>query len=62
VRYSVHFQRTTEEWVLFDNVFFCMLPERFESKKDAQLEVSFLTSAERRKALRKSKSTVLNAS
>ena len=62
MRYTVHFQNTTKEWVLFDNVFFYMLSERFNSEKDAQLEASFLADADRRRAPRTNRSRGLNAS
>lgn len=62
MRYSVHFQATTKEWVLFDNVFFCMLSKRFDSEKDADLEASFLTDADRQRGLRIKSSKGLNAS
>ena len=62
MRYSVHFQYTTKEWVLFDNALFCMLSERFISEREAELEASFLADADRRRALRTNSSKRSNAS
>jgi len=49
VRYSVHFQNTTEEWVLFDNVYFCMIPARFKSEREAFSEAFNLTGFDRQR-------------
>ena len=46
MRYSVHFQNTTEEWVLFDNAYFCMIPTRFKSENEAYTEVYNLMNSE----------------
>ena len=47
MRYSVHFQNTTEEWVLFDNVYFCMIPARFKSEREAFSEAFNLMGSDR---------------
>ena len=47
MRYSVHFQNTTEEWVLFDNVYFCMIPARFKSEREAFSEAFDLIGSDR---------------
>ena len=49
MRYSVHFQNTTEEWVLFDNVYFCMIPARFKSEREAFSEAFNLISSDRQR-------------
>ena len=51
MRYSVHFQNTTEEWVLFDNVYFCMIPARFKSEREAFSEAINLMSSDTRQRL-----------
>ena len=52
MRYSVHFQNTTEEWVLFDNVYFCMIPARFKSEKEAFSEAINLMGYDRQRRFR----------
>ena len=54
MRYSVHFQNTTEEWVLFDNVYFCMIPARFKSEKDALSEAFNLMGSNSQRHFKKS--------
>ena len=49
MRYSVHFQNTTEEWVLFDNVYFCMIPARFKSEREAFSEAFNLMGSDRQR-------------
>ena len=49
MRYSVHFQNTTEEWVLFDNVYFCMNPARFNSEREAFSEAINLMGSDRQR-------------
>ncbi|GEM_PF-6973267 len=49
MRYSVHFQNTTEEWVLFDNVYFCMIPTRFRSEREAFSEALNLMGSHRQR-------------
>ena len=49
MRYSVHFQNTTEEWVLFDNVYFCMIPARFKSEREAFSEAINLMGSDTRR-------------
>ena len=49
MRYSVHFQNTTEEWVLFDNVYFCMIPARFKSEREAFSEAFDLIGSDRQR-------------
>ena len=60
MRYTVHFQNTTKEWVIFDSVFVSMLPGRFTSKNEAHLEASFLIDTDRRRAFLKTNSEVIN--
>ena len=47
MRYSVHLQNTTGEWVLFDNVYFCMIPARFKSEREAFSEAFDLIGSDR---------------
>ena len=47
MRYSVHFQNTTGEWVLFDNVYFYMIPARFKSEREAFSEAFNLMGSDR---------------
>ena len=47
MRYSVHLQNTTGEWVLFDNVYFCMIPDRFKSEREAFSEAFYLMGSDR---------------
>ena len=49
VRYSVHFQNTTKEWVLFDNAHFCMIPNRFKSENEAYTEAYNLRGSQKKK-------------
>ena len=49
MRYSVHFQNTTGEWVLFDNVYFCMIPARFKSEREAFSEAFYLMGSDRQR-------------
>ena len=49
MRYSVHFQNTTEEWVLFDNVYFCMIPVRFKSESEAFSEAFNLMGSDKQR-------------
>ena len=51
MRYSVQFQSTTDEWVLFDTVGFYMLPGRFRSQEEANLESVRLDEADRQRVL-----------
>ena len=51
MRYSVQFQSTTCEWVLFDTVALYMLPGRFKSEEDAYVEAAKLTEADRLRVL-----------
>ena len=51
MRYSVQFQSTTGEWVLFDTVAFYMLPGRFSSEEEARGEAIRLTEADRKRVL-----------
>ena len=47
MRYSVHLQNTTGEWVLFDNVYFYMIPARFKSEREAFSEAFSLMGSDR---------------
>ena len=49
MRYSVHFQNTTEEGVLFDFVFFCLIPARFNSEREAFSEAFNLMGSHRQR-------------
>ena len=49
MRYSVHFQNTTGEWVLFDNVYFYMIPARFKSEREAFSEAFNLMGSDRQR-------------
>ena len=49
MRYSVHLQNTTGEWVLFDNVYFCMIPARFKSEREAFSEAFNLMGSDRQR-------------
>ena len=40
MRYAIEFQNTTGEWVLFDTVDFCMLPNRYKTEEEAYLKAS----------------------
>ena len=53
MRYSVHFQNTTEEWVLFDNVYFSMIPARFKSEREAFSEAFTLMGSDKQLVLKK---------
>jgi len=47
MRYSVAFQNTTEEWVLFDTVDCYLLPGRYRSEEEAFLAASRLAETDR---------------
>ena len=47
MRYSVTFQNTTEEWVLFDTVDCYLLPGRYRSEEEAFLAASRLAETDR---------------
>ena len=51
MRYSIEFQNTTGEWVLFDIIDFCMLPHRFRTEEEAYMEASNLAKADKFRAL-----------
>ena len=51
MRYSIEFQNTTGEWVLFDTVDFCMLPNRHGTEEEAYQEASNLAEADKKRAL-----------
>ena len=51
MRYSVEFQTTSGEWVLFDTVAFYMLPNRFKTEEEAHAESLELDEKDRRRVL-----------
>lgn len=51
MRYSVQFQSTTDEWVIFDTVAFYMLPIRYRSEEEASKEAKKLTEEDRKRML-----------
>ena len=51
MRYSVTFQSTTEDWIIFDTVDCCMLPGRYRSEEEAFLGVSRFAETDRQKSV-----------
>ena len=61
MRYSVHLQNTTGEWVLFDNVYFCMIPDRFKSEREAFSKAFNLMSSDRQRRFGKNSKIELSS-
>ena len=51
MRYSIEFQNTTGEWVLFDTVDFCMLPNRYRTEEEARRNAANLAETDKKRVL-----------